>query len=194
MLSLKLRGKSAAVLPAAALVLCATAAFADSVKTDYDHKVNFEQYHTYCWGDVQTPDPFYVSRIKDAVNQDLQAKGWQMVPSGCQATVFAKGDVHNQKEMQTMYDGMGGGWGMGWGWGGWGWGGPGFGGMGESMTTSTNRKIGNLVVDIFDTESKKLLWRGIASGGLTSSAKKDTKKLDADLRKMFDHFPPKEKS
>ena len=92
----------------------ATSALGDNVRTDYDHGANFAQYHTYSWGKVQTSDPFYVARIKQAVDSQLQAKGWQLVPSGGAVTVFATDKIHNQQEVQTMYDGLGGGWGGGW--------------------------------------------------------------------------------
>ena len=55
---------------AGALLLgSAYSVLADNVRTDYDHGVNFTQYHTYSWGQVQTSDPFYVDRIKQAVDQ-----------------------------------------------------------------------------------------------------------------------------
>ena len=116
--------KSASHLLLAVALLFGSSAvvFGGNVRMDYDHSVNFSQYHTYSWGQVKTSDPFYVDRIKQAVNQHLQAKGWRLVPSGGAVTIFATDNVHNQKETQTMYDGLGGGWGGGWGWGGWGWG------------------------------------------------------------------------
>jgi hypothetical protein len=97
--------------------------FAGNVRTDYNHQADFAQFHTYSWGNVKTSDPFYVDRIKQAVDQQLQGKGWQLVTSGASVTIFASDNLHSQKEVQTMYDGFGGGWGGGWGWGGWGWGG-----------------------------------------------------------------------
>jgi Domain of unknown function (DUF4136) len=168
-------------------------AFADNVRTDYDHGANFAQYHTYSWGKVQTSDPFYVERIQQAVDSQLQAKGWQRVPSGGDVTIFATDSVHNQKEVQTFYDGMGGGWGGGWGWGRWGWRGgwAGPGGLGEATTTTTNQPVGNLVIDIFDGKSKNLLWRGLATADLSTNAGKNTKSLDRDISKMFKDFPPK---
>ncbi len=184
----------AGFLLAGALLLGSTvAARGDNVRTDYNHSANFSQYHTYSWGKVQTADPFYVSRIQDAVNQQLSAKGWQIVPSGGSVTIFATDNIHNQKEVQTMYDGLGGGWGGGWGWGGWGWGGgwgggPGF---GEATTTTSDQPVGNLVIDIFDGTSKNLLWRGLATQNLSTNASKNTKSLDSDIVKMFKGFPPK---
>jgi Domain of unknown function (DUF4136) len=185
---------SASLMLAGALLLGSSAlALGDNVRTDYDHGVDFTQYHTYSWGKVQTSDPFFVSRIKDAVDQQLKAKGWQLVPSGGSATVFASDNIHSHKEVQTFYDGLGGGWGRGWGWDGWGWRGGWWGGpaMGESTSTTTNQSIGNLVIDIFDGSSRKLLWRGLASEDLSSNANKNTKSLDGDIDKMFKSFPPK---
>ena len=173
-------------------------ALADNVRTDYDHGVNFSQYRTYSWGTVKTADPFFASRIQQAVDKQLQSKGWQLLPSGGAVTVFANDNLHNQKETQTFYDGMGGdwgpGWGGGWGWGGWGWGGgwagPG-GGIGEATTSTTTQTVGNLVIDLFESSSKNLLWRGLATADLSTNAEKNTKSLDNDIPKMFKGFPPK---
>jgi hypothetical protein len=166
--------------------------FAGNVRTDYNHQADFAQFHTYSWGNVKTSDPFYVDRIKQGVDKELQAKGWQLVTSGASATIFASDNLHNQKEVQTMYDGFGGGWGGGWGWGGWGWGGFGNpGGFGDATTTTTKQPVANLVVDIFDGNSKNLLWRGLATEDLSTNANKNTKSLDSDIARMFKNFPPK---
>jgi Domain of unknown function (DUF4136) len=183
------------VLAGALLLGSSVVALGDNVRTDYDHQANFSQYHTYSWGKVQAADPFYVSRIQQAVNTQLQAKGWQVVPSGGSVTIFANDNLHNQQETQTMYDnlggGWGGGWGAGWGWGGWGWGGGWGSGVGEATTTTTNQPVSNLVIDLFDASTKKLLWRGLATEDLSSNAQKNTKALDGDVAKMFKGFPPK---
>jgi hypothetical protein len=100
-------------------------------------------------------------------------------------TVFATDNIHDQQQVQTMYDNMGGGWGRGWGWGG-----PGF-GTGIATTTTTNHNIGNLVIDLFEGSSKKLLWRGLATENLSSNADKNTKMVDGDINNMFKNFPPK---
>lgn len=114
------------------------------------------------------------------------------MPSGGAVMVFATDKIHNQQEVQTMYDGFGGGWGGGWGWGGWGWAGgwadPGF---GTATTTTTSQPVSNLVIDLFEGNSKKLLWRGLATEDLSSNEEKNTKKVDGDINDMFKNFPPK---
>jgi Domain of unknown function (DUF4136) len=185
----------AVVMVAALLMGNTMTAFAGDVRTDYDHTVNFSQYNTYSWGKVQTSNPFFVSRIQQAVDKQLQGKGWKLMPTGGSVTIFATDNIHDQKQVQTMYDNMGGGWGGGWGWGGWGWGagwgGPGFGSTGIATTTTTDHEISNLVIDLFEGGSKKLLWRGLATENLSSNDDKNTKMVDSDINNMFKNFPPK---
>ncbi len=188
-------------LALAATILLGSSALAlgGNVKTDYDHGVSFTQYHTYSWGKVQTSDPFYVDRVKQAVDKQLQAKGWRLTPGSGSVKIFATDNTHTQKEVQTMYDNLGsdwgGGWGGGWGWDGWGWGGmadPG--GFVDATTNTTDQKVGKLVIDLFEANSKKLLWRGLATEDLSTNANKNTKSLDGDINRMFKDFPPKSSS
>jgi hypothetical protein len=180
-------------LCAGLLIGAAIVTYAADVRTDYDKHADFSRIRSYCWGQVSTADPLYEQRIKDQVKKDLEAKGWQESQGNCDATVFAKGNVHNQQELQTYYNNLGGGWGGRWGWGGWGWGsGWGPGGMGEATTTAVNKPVGSLVIDIFEGQSKNLIFRGIASNDVSKSADKNTHNIDKDIDKMFDHFPPKQ--
>jgi hypothetical protein len=52
---------------------------------------------------------------------------------------------------------------------------------------------GHLVVDLFDSQSKELIWRGISSAELSNNPDKNRKKLDNDVQKMFKKFPPNSK-
>src|ERR1700731_5314103 len=126
---------------AAIALLFATAAFAQQVKTDYDPSTNFSQYKTYSWEKVQTQDPLWVDRIKEAVNSALTAKGLTPVESGGDIAIVAIEMTKNQQTLNTFYDGFGGGW--GWRRAG------GFGGFGDATTTVDNYKVGTLVVDLF---------------------------------------------
>jgi Domain of unknown function (DUF4136) len=186
------RYMQAVVMVAALLIGSSMEAFAGDVRTDYDHTANFSQYNTYSWGKVQSSNPFFVTRIQQAVDKQLQAKGWKLMPTGGSVTVFATDNIHDQQQVQTMYDNMGGGWGGGWGWRGWGWGG-GWGGpaFGTATTTTTDQNVGNLVIDLFEGSSKSLLWRGLATENLSSNAEKNTKMVDSDINSMFKNFPPK---
>jgi hypothetical protein len=164
------------------VLLFATASFAQQVKTDYDRDANFNQYKTYSWEKVQTQDSLWVDRIKEAVNTALAAKGWTPVQSGGDVAIVAVETTQNQQTLDTFYDGFGGGWRW-----------RGFGGFGDSTTTVENYKVGTLVVDLFDSHTKKLIWRGSASDTLSNKSDKNIKDLDKGVEKMFGHFPPGEK-
>jgi hypothetical protein len=156
-------------------------ALAQTVETDYDHSVNFSQYHTYSWGHVHATDPLFEGRIRDAVDRDLQAKGWQLVlaPAGGDVTVMAVAIKRNQMEYNTFYDGLG----SGWRWHGW--------GTGMATTTVEKVPVGTLIVDIYDSTSQHLVWRGMAHDQLSDKPEKNTKKLQKAVDKMFDKFPPR---
>ena len=157
------------------------ASFAQQVKTDYDHNANFGQYKTYSWEHVKTQDPLYEDRIKNSVNAALAARGWTQVDSGGDVSVVAMEITRNQQTLNTFYNGFGGGWG---------WRRFGGGGFGEATTTTETYKVGTLVVDLFDTKTKKLLWRGTSSDTLSNNSDKNIKNLDKGVEKLFKQFPP----
>jgi|SRR5215469_3653070 len=161
------------------ILFLAAASSAQQVKTDYDRNANFGQYKTYSWEKVKTENDLLVDRIKNDVDAVLQAKGWTQVDSGGDVSVVAMEMTNDEQTLSTFYDGLGGGWRWG-----------GFGDFGEATTTTYTYKVGTLVVDLFDTKTKKLLWRGAAMGTLSNSSDKNIKKLNKAVQKMFHHFPP----
>ena len=166
-------------------LLFATASFAQQVKTDFDRSTDFSQYKTYSWEKVHTQNPLWVDRIKAAVNSALEAKGWMQAESGGNVSIMAMEMNQSHQTLNTYYDSFGGGWGWRGRFGG------GFGdGFGDSTTTESTYKVGTLVVDLFDSNTKKLIWRGSASDTLSSKSDKNIKNLDKGVDKMFDHFPP----
>jgi hypothetical protein len=162
------------------VLLVATASLADQVKTDYDRGADFGQYKTYSWEKVQTQDPLWVDRIREAVNATLAAKGWTSAESGGDVSIVAMEMTKDHSTVNTYYNGLGGGWRWG-------------GGFGEATTNVDHYRVGTLVVDLFDARTKKLVWRGSASDTLSNKSDKNIKDLDKGVQKMFDHFPPGEK-
>jgi len=179
----------------AVFVCIAPVASADTVRADWDHHINFAQFHTYSWGRVKVADPFEADRIEGAINHQLEKKGWREVPSDGQVTIDVADHIHSEQQLETYYNGLGGGWGMGWGWGGWGWGGWGWGpgGFGESETNVRNVPEGHMVIDMFDTQTKKLIWRGISQGEINNNPDKERQTIYHDMYRLFYSFPPKSK-
>ena len=162
-------------------LLFAGKASAQQVKTDYDRNANFAQYKTYSWEHVKTQDPLDVDRIKSAVNTALAAKGWTQVDSGGDVCINAVEITREQQTLNTFYNGFGGGWG---------WRRFGGGGFGDATTTTETYKVGTVVVDLFDSKTKQLIWRGSESDTLSNKSEKNIKNLDKGVDKMFKNFPP----
>lgn len=178
---------SAMVLGAATIV--GTAASAQKVSTDFDHGANFEAYHTFSFYRVQTSNPLFEQRVRDAVASQLKAKGWQFVPTGGDIAITAIGNVRQTQEYTTFYNDLGPGFGYR-GWGGWygrGWGGP-----QTATTTSQTIPVGTLVIDLYDTRSHNLVFPGMATDELhTKHTDKNIAIVNKSVDKIFDHFPPK---
>jgi hypothetical protein len=174
--SMNLRFRIATLI--AVLLTLATTAFPREIRTDYDHKVDFSRYKTYSWIKVDTSNPLWADRVKEAVDKALAAKGWQKVPNGGDVALVAVGTTREKPELRTFYDGL-----NDWGWSGF--------GDGVATTTVENYRVGTLIVDMFDSQTKKLIWRGSVSDMLSDKPEKNEKELQKSVQKMFEHFPPK---
>jgi len=154
--------------------------FAADVKTDYDHSADFSRYRTYSWIKVEAGNSLWSDRITRDVDAQLAAKGLTKVASGGDLGVSAFGSTHNQQSLETFYNGFGGGWywrGLG----------------GETTTEVVNTPVGSLVVDAFDGQTKRLVWRASSSETLAGDPEKNEKKLEHEVADMFKHFPPEHK-
>jgi hypothetical protein len=61
----------------------------------------------------------------------------------------------------------------------------------EATTTVENYRVGTLVVDMYDAQNKRLVWRGTSTDTLSDKPENNEKKLDKAVDKMFKDFPPK---
>jgi hypothetical protein len=156
------------------VLLLTTASFSREVVTDYDHYADFNHYKTYSWAKVETPDTLWDQRVKDAIDKELSDKGWTQVADGGDVSIVAVGTTRERQNLETFYTGMG------WRWR----------GFGDAVTEVHPYRVGSLIVDMFDTSNKKLIWRGSASDVLSNKPDKNIRELEKDVHKMFEHFPP----
>jgi hypothetical protein len=159
------------------LVSCGT--IVADVNVDWDRQADFSHFKTYAWGKgTPAKNPLMAQRIVEAIDQNLAAKGLQKVedPSAADLIVIYHAAVGTQTQLNTTD--MGGGWGWRWG------------GTGMSTTTVDKIPTGQLVVDIGDAKTKKLLWMGNASDTLSDKPEKNADKINKVVKKMFEKFPP----
>jgi hypothetical protein len=148
--------------------------------TDYDKTVRFSNYHTFfMMKGNSSGNALLDQRASADVVSALTSKGWAEVPEGQgRAAVVVHAATKTKHSYQTFYDGWGGGWRYRWG------------GMGGATTYVQDYKVGTVVVDIFDAETKQAIWRGSASDALSDNQKDNAQATEAAITKMFANFPP----
>src|SRR5262249_57184338 len=126
------------------------------------------QYRTYQWSKVHTSNPLWQDRIVSSVDAQLRSKGWRRVEGNPDVALTAVGATQEEKEYQTFYDGLG----PGWFWRGFG---------DQATTTVVTYRVGTLVLDMYDTKTHKLIWRGTASDTLSKKPEKNEDKLEKSV-------------
>lgn len=174
------RGIAASVC-ALALTM-ATAAMAQHVETTVDRSADFSKYKTFTI-EIATPwgNEIGEKNVLDELTAAFKAKGWSQVKDASDVRIVVHGATEEKKQLNTFYTGgYGGGYYGGWGWG----------GVGSSSTTVSEFTEGTLVVDIFDSATKSLLWRGIAQDELKKKQEKREKQASKAVQKLLRDFPP----
>src|SRR4051812_27834839 len=154
------------------ILLIATAAYAQKVRTDSDPAAPFVTFTTYAWtAGTASPNPLGEHGVHAAVDAQLAAKGLKLVDSN--PTLFVATHVLAHQQQQIIAKGFGP-WGLG----------------GYGPATIQTYVQGTLIVDLYAAATKKMVWRGIATGTASDQASKNTSKIDKALVKMFEQYPP----
>ena len=175
------------------LFFATSSAFAQDVRYNFDKNINFSKFKTYKWvilKDAPTANDLVTKQLKDAVDAELATKGLTKINDDT-ANLFIgyQAGVGQEKQFTSFSSdwGYGGGWYRG------GWYGPG----GGTTTGSTSTiYVGQLVLDMYDSANRDLVWRGVASKTLDSKAKPDKqqKNLAKAVKKLLKNYPPAVKS
>jgi hypothetical protein len=174
------------VILIAALGGCSTMA----VTSDYDPSAKFTGYKTYKWMSEppkKTGDPridgnsILASRIQSSVERQLAAKGYEKQSSGTPSFLVGyHASIEKKTSVRMLNDHYR--YGPGWGWS---YRGP--------QTYVYDYDVGTLILDIVDPKTRKLLWRGTATGGADPSASGEArqKKINEAVTRILETFPPK---
>lgn len=160
------------------LLLFINGAMATKVKVDWDKSADFTKYRTYAWArGTPASNPLIDRRIVAAVDSELAAQGFQKVdsPENADLLIIYHAAVGSETQLNTTS--LGSGWGWQWG--------------GGTSTRSVDRiPIGQLVVNIGDARSKKILWMGNASDTLSDNPERNIDRFREAISEMFKSFPP----
>jgi len=170
MLDLK---KTLALICFVSMSICG--AMAAKVSVYWDKSADFTQFLTYAWAKgTPASNPLIDQRIIANVDSELIARGFKKVdaPENADLIVFYHAAVGTETELNPTSI-------AGWGWR---WG-------DESIDKIP---VGQLVVDIGEAKTRKLLWMGSASDVL-NEPEKNADKLKEAVSDMFKQFPPSER-
>lgn len=157
-----------------AVLLVPTSAAARKIQNDFDAGVDFSNYTTYAWREgIHTPQPSVHTQIVQAVDAELSAKYLRRIQANPDVYVVYHASV---QEMSVNMSDHGYSYGSRWQWGG---------GMKSDTAVQTYPK-GTLVVDIWEAETQRLIWRGVATGVVD----KGSGKVTQEIQKMFLKYPP----
>jgi len=159
---------------AAVIVLVSTYAVGQQVSVNYNHNANFAQYHTYAWGSNNT-NQIQNSILAQVAQQDIEAaltqKGLQKVPESQNPDLVLTASGGERE--QTSWNA----WGM-----------RGIGGGMGGLSPEQN-VITTMVVSLYDTKARELVWRGIAQDTLSNNGNKNQKEVHNAVNKMFKQWP-----
>ena len=163
-----------AFITVTALVLLGTVAAAQEISNDYS-KADFAHFKTYAWASGHSVDEPLNRSIVSSIDGQLSAKGLTKVSPGESPDVLVSYDVVFDHDIRGM--------GLRHGWRNLRW-----------RSGSRYVLMGMLVVNLVDSDTRAMVWRGMASGDVNANAspEKHDKKIHEVVQKIFRSYPPKE--
>jgi hypothetical protein len=158
------------------VIVAAVSASAMDISVDYDRSGRFSWYKTFAWKDtdetsLEGHNDLMHSRIKTAIMQQL-SQG-RMTENTDNPDLYV---TYHAGSRQAVYVDPGAfGYGFGGAWG----------GVGASTARSFTYEQGTLVIDIWEAETKKLVWRGVAVDAFSDNPDKADKKINKAIEKMI---------
>ena len=151
---------------------------AQTVRTSYTAGVDFSKYHTYKWVEIkgQHPDPSLDAQIKQSIDSQLAAKGLAKAENSADLSVNYQTAVSKVEKWETYED---------------------WSDTGVDARLPHRRQVtidvGTLVLDMYDTVAKQLVWTGRAHKTINpnSSPEDRQKNLDKAAKALLTDFPPK---
>ena len=151
-----------------------------SVRSDYDEEVDFSHYQTFKWMPHPKKSKKTVRKnsgldrkIKNAVEEALLAKGYEIIDSGEADALLA---YHVGIERHIRAPGVGYGY---------------YGHRGRRFYPY-GYKEGSLIIDVIDPELDQLVWRGAGTGSV-GHPDGSVEKINEAVTKILEKFPPEQK-
>lgn len=169
--------------------LFSISSFAQKVTVDVDENTDFSKFQSYTflgWQDNsdQIMNDFDKKRLRESFQSEFEARKLEMAETNGDIAISLY-IVVSLETSTTAYTNYYGGTGYRYGWRGRGW------GNGYSTTTYSENDYlkGTLVMDVFDGETKELIWQGVATGTIKEKPEQREKHLPKVVAKLMKKFP-----
>lgn len=174
-----------------ALLTAVTAcgSFAQKVHVQFDKGIDFSKFKTYAWLESKHPaQEMWAQQVMADIDRQLARKGLRKVDTaagpdlevvynaGIKERTIVEGYGYGYVLSEYLYNQI---YGPRWFW------------PRPSSWVSEIEKNGSLVVDLVNASSKDMVWRGVAGDTLSDNTKKNERKLNKAVGKMFKKYPPK---
>ena len=172
------------------IALVATPVAAQKVHVDYDKSVDFDSFQTFAWqapkdSSLAEENPLMDSRIQSAIESQLTTGGLREDTQN--PDLYVTYHCSTKEEVRFNTTSMGYGYGGGWGYDPY-WGGAGGMGMGSSTTTAHTYERGSLVIDMWDANTNKAVFRGTAEAVVKGKPEAAAKQIDKAVTKIVKKF------
>lgn len=155
---------------------------------DYDTAYDFSQLHTFSSiTTASNSDPLSAQRITDAIQSSLLAQGFNQADDAAQFKVNYTFSITNKPKTSGLSIGLGTG----------SWGSSGGVGIGTSVGVpigSDSAKLQTIQIDMIDTRTQQLIWRGSDSFSFDSGGADKAQLTQQTVAKILAQFPPQESS
>jgi len=154
---------------------------------DYARDFDFSTIKTFQYFDTMesnAKNSLMADRITNLIKKEMREGGLTEVNENPDIGVTYHVTTEENTSYNTTTMGYGGYGGYGAGWGGYGYGGYGGMGMGSSTTYATTYTEGTLIIDAYDAETKKLVWRGTGTVTVKDKPEKQVQQIEKILEKI----------
>ena len=167
-----------------------------TITTDYDKEMDFTVIKTFGflkWNDESAAivNDIDQRRLESAVTSELEKRGMKRVDGMGDSMIGFHVVVENKTGTTSYTDHYGnmGYYGGGRAGFGYGYGYPYGGGSSTTTTQTYNYVIGTIIIDQYESSTKKLMWEGVAQGEVTGDKSNREDNIKSDISRMYQNYP-----
>jgi hypothetical protein len=152
---------------------------AQTVRTSYQPGLDFSKFHTYRWVEIKGmhPDPNVSAQIKQSIDSRLATKGLTETNHEADLYVDYQVAISKVRRWQTYED----------------WSSAALLDGRIPMRKEVTIDVGTLIIDIYNSSAKKLVWTGSATKTLDPNSSPEQRKnsIDKAAQNLLMNYPPK---